>query len=76
MTAGGARQALLEDPDLAKEIRMTDGSSFVVGNREPWLAAAHAPIVLDRDGYARHPAYANITLIRFVRPNGKKAKKK
>jgi hypothetical protein len=76
MAPEGVRQALVQEPHLAKEIALNDGTRLVVRSNEQWLVAAHALIVLGPDGFARHVAFRNITYIRFMKRNGQKRKKR
>ncbi|GEM_PF-6564725 len=65
MTPHAVRQALLEQGELAKELRLNDGSRIVVRNREQWLAAGDYLIVLVGRLDARI-AYRSITAIRVL----------
>lgn len=76
MTPQGVRNALVEDDRSVKELRLNDGTQLTVRNREQWLAAVHALIVLDEEGYVHHVAYRNIASVRIAPPNGRSRKRK
>ena len=73
MTPNAVRKSLLEEPHLAKELRLNDGTKILVRNREQWLASAESLIVL----VGRWPsfiAYRNIMMVRLLESSGRRRK--
>lgn len=76
MIPSAVSKSLLEQPELAKELRLNGGSQVVVLTRERWITGPDFLSVLDGHGFMRHISYRNITSIRYLRPNGRRARRR
>lgn len=71
MRPEAVRENLLDQPNLPKELRLNDGSRFVVRNREQWLASGDYLIVLVGRG-STSIAYRSITAICKLPQSGRR----
>ena len=67
MTRGDVRRLLLQDPLLPKEVRMNDGSKYVLYGVEQWLLTGDELLTASTGPRATHNlALANISSISTV----------
>ena len=64
------RKSLGEEPGLAKEIRLNDGSRIIIRTAEHYAVAPEVLVIVDPHGEVHHVAYRNITAIRFIKRSG------